>query len=506
MKIENTESIFSPTKVWRIAILLSILVCGFATRLFDITDPPLDYASSRQLRSAIIARGIYYGMASDVNELDREVALNQKGRQEMLEPQILENLVAFTYLIVGGEYVWIARIFSSLFWTFGGLALYALTREIVSEDGAVVALIYYLFVPFGLLASRTFQPDPLMTATIVFAWLSLFRWGKARSWNWAWITGLTAGAAILIKSTAIFFLAFSMAGFVFSEFKLRDLIKDLQIWLIVILSTLPAILYHLYGFFVSGALQGQLQGRLFNSRLWNDPGFYTQWLNTSTKVLGHLLILVVALLGVFLIKKGGPRWFLITSWLGFLVYGFAVSYYVTTHSYYLLPIIPLAAITIGAAADWLLIRLIKIKLRGLVRAGTLAVLILGVALGYFIYQAEDFRHEPDYYYKVASYVSPDKSIIALSQDYGFRLAYYGWINVQPWSQLENLLPPGEKITEQNPYSSRFLDAMENFDFFIITRMKDYKQQTDLKNELVDHYPVLKEGGGYMIYDLRERLD
>ena len=506
MKSETDKAIFGPTKFWQITILVVILVCGFGTRLFDLTDPPLDYASTRQLRSAIIARGIYYASADNVSELNREISLKQMGSQEMLEPQILENLVAFTYLIVGGEHVWIARIYSSLFWTLGGLALYALSREMISDDGAVIALIYYLFVPFGLLASRTFQPDPLMTATIIFAWLSLFKWGKTRSWKWAWITGLTAGGAILIKSTALFSLFFGMAAFVLLEFKLRDMIKDLQIWLIVGLSAIPATTYYLYGYFISGDLQGQLQGRLFNSTLWSDLRFYARWINTSSKVLGHLLILVIALIGLFLIKKGVSRWFLLGSWLGFVVYGFAVSYYITTHSYYLLPMIPLAAISISAVVDWMFKWLIKFKLRGLAWAGMISVVFLGVALGYYLYQSEDFRHEPNYYYKVASYVSPDKSIIALSQDYGFRLSYYGWINVQPWSQLENISPGGEKFTEENPYSSRFLVAMEDFDFFIITRMKDYRQQTDLKNELADHYPVLTEGGGYLIFDLRERLD
>ncbi len=506
MNSETDKTIFGPTKYWQITILVVILVCGFGTRLFDLTDPPLDYASTRQLRSAIISRGIYYALADNVSELNREISLKQMGSQEMLEPQILENLVAFTYIIVGGEHVWIARIYSSLFWTLGGLALYTLTREIVSDDGAVIALIYYLFVPFGLLASRTFQPDPLMTASILFAWLSFFRWGKTRSWKWAWITGLTAGGAILIKSTAVFFLFFGMAVFVLLVYKLRDMIKDLQVWLIVGLSAIPAIAYHLYGYFISGDLQGQLQGRLFNPKLWSDPRFYALWINTTSRVLGHLLILVIALVGLFLIKKGISRWFLLGTWLGFVVYGFAVSYYVTTHSYYLLPLIPLAAISISATVDWIFKWLIKNKLRGIVWAGTISVVILGVSLGYYLYQIEDFRHEPDYYYKVASYVSPDKSIIALSQDYGFRLSYYGWINVQPWSQLENLLPPGEKITEEDSYSMRFSDAMDDFDYFIITRMKDFRQQSDLRKELVDHYPVLTEGGGYLIYDLRERLD
>jgi len=297
-----------------------------------------------------------------------------------------------------------------------------------------------------------------------------------------------------------------MAGFVLAEFKLRNLLQDLQVWLIAGCSALPAILYNLYGFFISGGLRGQLQGRLFNSQLWNDPDFYIQWFNTSAKVLGHGLVLALALLGILLIHKISTRWFLAASWLGFLVYGFGLSYYVTTHSYYLLPLIPLAAITIGAALDRVLTGLFKNKLRGLVLAGLITTLILGTALGNYIYRVEDFRHEPEYYLKVASYVSPESSIIALSQDYGFRLAYYGWINVQPWSNLENLLPPGEKITELEPYSSRFGEMMENFDYFIITRMNDFRQQADLQRELTDHYLVLAEGGGYLIFDLRERVD
>lgn len=506
MNSETDISIFGPTKFWHLTILVAILICGFATRLYDLTDPPLDYASTRQLRSAIIARGIYYGVAEDVTDWERAVALSEKNSQEKLEPEIYETLIAFVYLIVGGEYVWIARIFSSLFWTLGGLALYSLTREMVSDNGAVIALIFYFFTPFGLLASRTFQPDPLMTAAIILSWLSFYRWSTTRNWKGALLAGLAAGATILIKPTSVFFLFFGMAVVVLTENKLRDIFKDLQIWLIGALSAAPALLYHLYGYFISGNLKGQFKGRLFNPELWGNLTFYTDWLRTISEVLGHRVIFIAALLGLIFIRKKISRWFLVGTWIGFGVFGFAVSYYVTTHSYYLLPIIPLAAISIGAAADWAFTWLVKIKLRGLIWVGILAVVILGVGLGYYIFQRKDFRHEPGYYYKVANYVSPDDKIIALSQDYGFRLAYYGWINLQNWTRLERLLPPGEKITEQNPYSSRFESLMDNYDFFIITMMKDFREQPDLRNELTDHYPVLVEGGGYIIFDLQERLD
>jgi hypothetical protein len=276
--------------------------------------------------------------------------------------------------------------------------------------------------------------------------------------------------------------------------------------LIAILSGAPAVIYHLFGYFISGEMQGQLRGRLFNASLWLDPGFYFGWLATTSKVLGHYLFILIALIGLILVRSKVWRRFLIGSWLGFVVYGFAVSYYVTTHSYYLLPLIPLAAISIGSVGDRLFSPMRKNRLGAWITAGEIAVLVLGISLGNFIYRSEDFRHEPGYYAKVASFVSADNSIIALSQDYGFRLAYYGLINVQPWTGLEKNLLPGQGVEDQDSYSDNFSAAMEEYDFFIITRMKEFRKQTELKTELREHYPVLVEGGGYLIFDLSERME
>ena len=494
--------VFGPTRGWHIAILAAILVCGFAIRLFDLTDPPLDYAPSRQLRSAIIARGIYTQFARGLPDWQAEVAARQRFSQEMLEPEVLEHLTAWIYLLSGGVYPWVARILSSLFWTLGGLALYFLARSITSGDGAVISLIFYLFDPFSLLASRTFQPDPLMTAMIVLAWLSFMQWRKHRNWSWSLAAGLSMGAAIFLKSTAVFFLFFGAAVVLLSESKLRVLFADLQIWLVGILSILPAILYHIYGYFISGGMRGQLAGRLFNASLWGTPSFYLGWASTTGKVLGHWFVLGLALLGLFYVKDNIQRRFLFGTWVGFLVYGFAVSYYVTTHSYYLLPVIPLASLTLGALLEPVLIFLSGKKLTPLIWMGTATILIMGLLGAVYLYSREDYRHEPGYYQKVAGYVSPDESVIALSQDYGYRLAYYGWITVQPWDGLEKLAGGDQG----DSFASGFQAAMENFDYFIITRMKDYRAQPQLSGELESHYPLLKEGGGYLIYDLRERLD
>ena len=40
--------------------ILLLFVLGAFLRLFDLTDQPIDFHPTRQLRGAIVARGIYY--------------------------------------------------------------------------------------------------------------------------------------------------------------------------------------------------------------------------------------------------------------------------------------------------------------------------------------------------------------------------------------------------------------------------------------------------------------
>jgi hypothetical protein len=503
---QDSQKRLLPFRTWRIAVLVLILICGFGTRLYDLDDPPLDYAPSRQLRSAIISRGIYYQSATQVPDWQKEIATKQRGSQEKLEPEVMEHLTGWTYLLLGGVDLRVARIYASLFWTLGGLALYFLIRSFIGDDGAVIGLLFYLFDPFALLAGRTFQPDPLMTALIVLSWYCFLIWRRKRTLNWSWAAGLSTGAAIFTKSSAAFFLFFGMAGVLLMEVGIRKLVKDSQVWLVGIISILPTVLYHVQGFFITGDLQGQLAGRLFNPSLWGEGSFYRAWLDSTGKVLGHEIILGLALLGSFLINEKRMKIFILSTWIGFVVYGFAVPYYVTTHSYYLLPIIPLAAVGLGAGVK----RLIRIThgpvLIWLIRVGASAVLVLGVAVGYFIYNSEDFRHEPGYYHKVASFVSPSDRVIALSQDYGFRLAYYGWIVVQPYQGIDKSLSEKSEIGISEDDSVLFAELMDRYDAFIITRMDDFRDDPFLSGELDNHYHLLTEGGGYRIYDLHERLD
>ncbi len=75
-------------------------MAGFALRLYDLTDQPIDFHPTRQLRGAIIARGMYYEMLPNVDESLRQKAVAFWRSTGQYEPSILERLVAISYLLV----------------------------------------------------------------------------------------------------------------------------------------------------------------------------------------------------------------------------------------------------------------------------------------------------------------------------------------------------------------------------------------------------------------------
>ena len=84
-------------------VLLLLLAFGLGIRLVDLKDPPLDFHPTRQLRAAIIARGMYYEMSPAADPTLRAEAADSLTRMETYEPPIFERLVALTYLAAGGE-------------------------------------------------------------------------------------------------------------------------------------------------------------------------------------------------------------------------------------------------------------------------------------------------------------------------------------------------------------------------------------------------------------------
>jgi hypothetical protein len=221
-------------------VVIGLFLVGFGVRLYDLTDEPLDFHPTRQLRGAIIARGIYYGLLPGANPELRSLAINYAGSVGQYEPPILETLVAYTYRLLGGEYLWVARIYSSIFWLIGGIALFLLAKWMTSTGGGLVALVYYLLLPFAAQASRSFQPDPAMVMWLVLTFYALYRWAEEQSWKWAILVGLLGGIAVITKAVAVYIVGAVAIATALGKLGFRRRILKNQLWVMAGLMAAPS--------------------------------------------------------------------------------------------------------------------------------------------------------------------------------------------------------------------------------------------------------------------------
>lgn len=499
----NQSQLFFRTRAAQVSVLWIILLFGFAVRMVDLTDLPLEFHSTRQLLSALKARGMYYQTLKDAPADQRSFAVQQWQFRASVEPEIFERLVAFTYRFMG-EQVWVARVYSSLFWMIGAYFLYLLARSLTSEDGALAATAFYVFLPYAMTASRSFQPDPLMVMLIVVFLWAVERWSQSSSsgkagWVFAMLAGLFGGLAIFIKFVAAFFVIGGGIGALLRRGSIMDAFKQPQVYLMGLLGVLPGAAYVVYGVYVAGYLGQQFEGR-FIPALFLSPSYYLGWLSMLNLVFGGFL-LAVALLGLFFAERDALR-FLLPLWTGYILFGLYFNYHISSHDYYSLPLIPIAALTFGLLAAKLLEHLAETTQTRLTRYAAILILLLGLFMSLWQARAQwmsvNYRPEAQMWVEIRERIG-DKTLVGLTQDYGARLAYWGWISGLNWPQAGDIDYRLERGGEFD-FDKVFAELTSGKDYFLVTDFDELARQPKLKEKL-RAYTVVFQGYGYLIYDI-----
>jgi 4-amino-4-deoxy-L-arabinose transferase-like glycosyltransferase len=505
--MENkTSTWFFGNRYTLIATVILVFALGLGIRFYDLDDLPLDFASTRQLFSALKARSMYYAMLPEsANVPDWQRAMAVKQATVVIEPPIIETLTALTYRIFG-EYLWIARIYSILFWVIAAVFLFLLARELASTEGAVIALLFYLFQPYGVIASRSFQPDPLMVAMIVVAAWGLYRWRSVGTWKWAITAGLLVGAAVFVKNVAVFPLGLAALAIVLERGLAPDRgwrasLKDRQTWVVAILSIMPTVIYTLLGIY-TGFLAGQFAFRFF-PELWTTGAFYLQWLGQIDGVAG-LGAFCLAIAGLFVAGRR-PMTFLAGLWLGYFVFGMTFAYHITTHDYYNLMLIPLVALSLAPVTDTFIQRAKSLQAGRVARAVLAALVLFIIAVQVWNVRVtldrENWRHDAVFWAALGAKLGPDSGqVLTIAQDYGYRLAYWGWKDVDPWyttGDLELRALDGRVIDT----SQRFEDRVMGKKFLVITQIKNFDDQPAIKTYVNQHFRIYARGRAFIIYDL-----
>lgn len=481
------------------------MLLGLGLRLLDLTDPPLDFHAWRQLRSATIARGMYYAIDPVADPEITETAISLARTFDKLEPEIFERIVAFTYFILGEENLWIARIWAIIYWFVGGIFLFDLSRRFASIHGAFLALAFYMALPFSVVVSRSFLPDVPMTMFVILSTYSLYRWSEVRSWRWTILAGLFSGLAILFKVFAVFPIFFVAFLIVIANMKLKIAIKDSQVWVIGLISVLLPSIYY---FVQTGYRAGDyLSGWVFAfTNLLTTPGFYIRWSQTLDNHFGFLFI-ALGLIGVTIAQNNG-RTVLSGLWLGYLLLGLSVPSLITSHTYYNTVLIPIVAISLAPMVD-----LLPARLSNLTPKWKILLFAIGLfALGYpsisarKLLLARNYREEIKGWIKMGQELPEYARMIGITHDYNTRLKYYGWSDVAQWPHISDyemrILAGGNYDPEDESIVNDFMWRTDGFDYFVVTAFGELDAQIMLKSILYENYPSTS-GDGYIFFDLRK---
>jgi hypothetical protein len=487
---------------FRLEILAVVLLfgMGLGVRLLNVTDPPLD-AAVRQLRSAIIARGMYDQMLPNLDPQVRENAIALWKGSEVLEPQIFERLVSLVYWVAGGEFLWIPRLFASLFWLIGGIFLYDLAKRMTSAPAAGVALAFYMIQPLGVYVSRRFQPDALMVMFVLISGWALYRWDEHKKWRWAVLTGMLCGLAILIKVTAVFFVAGMAVAIALHGTGVRKMFRSAQVWTMAAILTIVPALYYLFG------IQSRSEGYFL---FWNvsyvhllrEPWFYIRWWEHLNALVG-LSNILIGLAGALIAPTKG-RSMLLGLWGGYALYGLAFPFQIHTHDYYNLILVAIVALALAPVAERYFDGLRGQKI--IWKALLIGVMSIGLFLTAWQIRMQlavsENRTNWAAWQRIGRELPKDEKMVGLTHDYGLLVQYFAGISIVNWPTANDF--GAARLRGGNTdFETLFANYTAGCSYFLVTLPGELEMQSELKTRLYDHYEIYADGDGYTIFDLRK---
>jgi 4-amino-4-deoxy-L-arabinose transferase-like glycosyltransferase len=486
-------------RAWmRPAILITIFVLAAAVRLYRLPEQP-GVLLDRDYTSAIIARDFFFQHWDNVAPWRKEMAHWLNENRPLLEPPVTEFVVSLLYRAAGGEHVWLARALTSLFWLIGGVFFYSLAKMVVRTEAAVFGTIYYLFVPSGILISRSFQPDSLMMLTFLASLFVIRKYYEEPSWTKLTLAAGVTGLTLVYRPLVLFTL---LAAFVALGIAQRGIWKGLFHRTVVsffVIGLLPTALYYGYGIFIADFFRWKVETS-FRPYLLLHSRFWIGWLNGLLEVLG-ITALIGALVGLPVLRRGLSRALFVGLGLGYVVFGLLFTVHIHTHSYYHAQLIPIIAMPLGVTVA-ITVRWLRAKWKGYWWLPALGILALAMfssfqevrgGLGKQVFESEEVAKE------IGALVNHSSRVVFLSPYYGLPLQYNAELTGSYWERSMTYRlykdPYQHQSVEDRLRSLRFTP-----EYFVITDFKEFSSHhADLKEYLTKTCLPLAETPLYLIY-------
>lgn len=500
----------------------------------------MDFHPIRQYIGASVTKAHYAQMGGITDPVLKEAAVVTLERQELFEPQILPFLSAVVWRIAGQELLWVQRLMSILLWISGGVALIQICKRWLSEVEQLLMLFVYLFIPFSILCSRVIQPDPAMVVTMLWSMERLYAWRDNPSRGRFVAFLFLAGLSVILKPMSIFMIWAVYVGPQFYKERLKGVFSDKRMWLLTAVMILPNVLWYLKGH-MSGDTMSEQSDMSFLPRIFLDASYYAGFFKMVGRNIGFLPAMIL-LWETFKGTREGLRQFLQFYMFAYLCYALIFHYHASTHDYYSIMLIPVAAIAVVswcmdvAVPKWSSKQLVTQKTVGwLVGAGAvglgLSVFVMtkgfssrpssvksigeALALNIGVCQKQHtwIMQKPErnaeiirQHEEIGEVVGHSTRVLHLTDDHGKSLIYHGALEGFYWptrERFELLSFRGSGPSNEIVYLNTFIHA-RSAQYMVVTKMDELTKSVELFAYLDATFPVMRSTDDYMIYSFEEK--
>ncbi len=472
-----------------------LLLLWLVLRVPELTAWTETFRPTLEYDSANAARTMWFALRPEALDAWQRAWLDaHPGR--LIEPPFLQFLTVLTYLPDGVERPWTSALFTSAAWLVAGILVFDVARRRASVLGGAVALAYFLFAPFGLAISRSFQVDGLavlgLAATAWYAERSDFLSSPRRFVTMVLVAGV---AGVLKPGPLLPMIAGALVAFGVERGTVPSHPRRAVLLALVVgLAILPAVAYALL------MLRDQVGPKLIPDLLLTRA-FYDGWLLNATRVAGSAL-LVAAVLGFALAPRLRALGLGLTA--GYLVTSLSFTWHTMTHDYYQVPLLLIVALGLAgfvSAAE----RMASGKTLA-VGIAMLASVTASIVLMHLPAPPEAastsgalLRHDAPIFAALARRIGPGEPILAYSYNYGFPLMYYSHLVVSSWPTAGDLrLEAAQGISE--PAAQRLAGARAaGIRYFVIT--DGISGGSGVRSFLDSRAALDCSGDGVWVYDL-----
>jgi len=370
----------------------------------------------------------------------------------------------------------------------------------------LASLAFYLFLPFAIVASRSFQPDPLMVMLLLAAIWEILCFHEQPSRSRFLISVGLSAFAFVVKPGSLFVLVAAFIALSISRYGIWKTVVSKSFWLFLVFTVAPAVSIYIYGTLNGTFLIGEAQKTVLPHLLLTSF-FWRGWLNNIYTVVGYPA-LITSLLGVLFLRPGMPRALLVGMWAGYMLFCLALNYNVATHDYYQLQLVPISALSLGPLVAFVARQALNMNRQWYWRAALAAIAILALALDLRFASSslagsntEGIVRSEE---KIGEQVGHSTQNIFLASDYGVSLEYHGHLAGKPWPLQSDLewerLADMPVLSAERRFQTWFAQASPSY--FIVLDVDEYKHQPDLEEFLTRTYPIVAQNDDYLIFDLK----